>query len=307
VKDELDNWITHIQCDDGGSGYTQPCDGVNELKTGNLVFEMTYFGDDPGLQRFEDALSYIENHWRDENTEPGWGYNVDPANYQAMYTLMKGFEYSNIDMIDTDGDGDRDDDWFFQDPPATPYQDFAHVLVDQQEDDGSWTGCAWGDDVLCTVWALLTLEKIAPPPPVIEVPVDVKPTSCSNPLNVKEKGELPVAILGTDDFDVTQVDPASVQLFFDDPGAGVSPLRWSYEDVATPFEPYIGKQDAFDCTTDGPDGYFDLTLKFNAQEVVSMLGDVSDGDVLVLYLSGKLKEEFNGTDIIGEDVIVILK
>jgi hypothetical protein len=60
------------------------------------------------------------------------------------------------------------------------------------------------------------------------VDVDIKPGSCPNPLNVKSKGVLPVAILGTEDFDVGMIDPTSIML------AGVSAIRSSYEDVATP-------------------------------------------------------------------------
>ena len=51
----------------------------------------------------------------------------------------------------------------------------------------------------------------------------------------------------------------------------------------------------------------DLTLKFDAQEVIAALGDVEDGQVLVVHLMGSLKEEFGGSDFFGEDVIVILK
>jgi hypothetical protein len=112
---------------------------------------------------------------------------------------------------------------------------------------------------------------------------------------------LPVAIVGTEDFDVTQVDPASVQL------AGVVPLRYALEDVATPFEPFTGKEDALDCTEEGPDGYLDLTLKFDTQEIVEAIGEVEDGEVIVLTLTGNLQEEFGGTPIKGEDVVVILK
>lgn len=133
------------------------------------------------------------------------------------------------------------------------------------------------------------------------VPVDIKPQSCPNPLNVTAKGVLPAAILGTENFDVTQIDFSTVAL------EGVHPLRWTMEDVATPFEPYIGKEVKCDCTTNGPDGYMDLTLKFDIQEVVAELGDVHDGEVRVLKLTGNLKEEFGGTPIIGEDVVVILK
>ena len=77
--------------------------------------------------------------------------------------------------------------------------------------------------------------------------------------------------------------------------------------MATPFEPFTGKEDAYDCNEYGPDGYLDLTLKFNSQEIVAALGDVSDGDMLVLQLIGNLKEEYGGTSIVGEDVVVILK
>lgn len=132
--------------------------------------------------------------------------------------------------------------------------------------------------------------------PEIEVPVDIKPGSCPNPLNVKAKGVLPAAILGTEDFDVTQIDPASVRL------VGVLPLRWALEDVATPFEG--DKDDCGDCMEEGPDGYLDLTLKFEMQEIVAALGDVEDGDCEVLTLKG---ETVDGTHIVGKDVVVILK
>lgn len=84
VKTELGAWIDYIQCDSagtnfGGSGYTSPCDWVNLLKTGNLIFEMTYVGIDESDQRFEDALAYIEDNWRSPTIEPGpgWGYSLE--------------------------------------------------------------------------------------------------------------------------------------------------------------------------------------------------------------------------------------
>lgn len=132
----------------------------------------------------------------------------------------------------------------------------------------------------------------------IEVPLDIKPGSCPNPLNIKSKGVLPVAVAGTEDLDVTQIDPASIRL------AGVAPSRSNLEDVVTPFEPFEGKEDIYDCNIEGPDGYIDLTLKFSTQEVVAALGDVNDGDVVVLELTGDL---YDGTPIKGEDVVAILK
>ena len=127
--------------------------------------------------------------------------------------------------------------------------------------------------------------------------MDIKPTSCRNPLSTRKRGRLPVAILGTEDLDVADIDVTTVRL------EGIAPERSNIEDVATPFIPYTGKSDAFDCTTDGPDGFDDLTLKFDQRDVVDALGSVSDGDVLVLTLTATL---IDGTEIRGEDVVVIL-
>ncbi|GAI42690.1 unnamed protein product, partial [marine sediment metagenome] len=84
-----------------------------------------------------------------------------------------------------------------------------------------------------------------------EVAIDIEPTSCPNPLNVRSRGVLPVAILGSEDFGVTTIDVASIRL------AEVAPIRSSYEDVVTP----VSDGNECECTTEGPDGYLDLTLK----------------------------------------------
>lgn len=129
---------------------------------------------------------------------------------------------------------------------------------------------------------------------IIPVPVDIKPTSCPNPLNIKSKGVLPVAILGTEDFDVMNVDPTTVRL------VGVAPLRWAYEDVATPVDQ---GSDRCDCTTLGPDGYLDLTLKFDTEAIVAVLGTVYDWEIRVLRLTGMT---FDPTPIEGADCVRII-
>jgi hypothetical protein len=83
---------------------------------------------------------------------------------------------------------------------------------------------------------------------------------------------------------------------------GVSPLGAAMENVATPFEPFTGKTQATDCTTDRADGFIDLTLKFDARSVVAALGTVTDGEVRVLKITGKLTD---GRNFRGEDVVVI--
>jgi len=124
------------------------------------------------------------------------------------------------------------------------------------------------------------------------VAFDIKPQSCPNPLNVKNKGTIPVAILGTADFDVNDIDVSTVQL------EGVDPLRSSIEDESTP----VTGGEQCECTTDGPDGFDDLTLKFDAQDIVDALGPVSNGDELELTITGSL---LDGTPFEGSDCVII--
>lgn len=126
----------------------------------------------------------------------------------------------------------------------------------------------------------------------VAVPFDIKPGSCPNPLNPKSNGVLPAAILGTAEFDLSSVDPASVRL------EGVAPLRWNLEDVGTPVRP----KDECDCTELEGDGNIDLTLKFKTQELVDALGPLTTGGELVLTVTGALTD---GTPFEGRDCVVI--
>jgi hypothetical protein len=128
--------------------------------------------------------------------------------------------------------------------------------------------------------------------PAVSASLDIKLGTCPNSCNLKAKGVLPVSILGTADFDVSAIDPKTVQL------EGVSPLRWNWKDVGTPFDGEL-----CDCHELEGDGYVDLTLKFDPEEIMAALGPVSDGDEIVLTLSGQL---LDGTTLEGQDCIVIL-
>jgi hypothetical protein len=149
---------------------------------------------------------------------------------------------------------------------------------------------SFGGDLTGTI-----LRAFEVPCPVIEVYVDIKPGSCPNPLNTKSKGVLPVAICGTEDFDVTTIDPATVQL------EGVSPIRWAYEDVATPF---MGE--LCDCHELTGDGILDMTFKFDTQEIVAALGAVTDGEMRTLTLTGSLMVFVCSEAIEGHDCVRII-
>ena len=162
VKTELNVHIDLVQDDvngdanDGGSWYSYPNDpiGVNILKTGNLISEMAFVGDDLTTQRVVNATDYLARHWNDNcgsNTPAGWN-GTPAAQYQTMFTAMKGLEYMEIDTF-------NGIDWF---------EDFSDAIVAQQDKtpgptNGSWqTSCGRGEPVIITEWALLTLERIAP-------------------------------------------------------------------------------------------------------------------------------------------------
>jgi len=129
------------------------------------------------------------------------------------------------------------------------------------------------------------------------VPVVVKPGSCLNPVNVKSMGVIPVVLMGSEEFDVSTVDPSALTL------EGVSPAHWAWEDAGAPIEPMDGMEEP-DCSDqEMPDGYMDLVLKFSTQEVLAAIAPVEDGDMIALTLLGQAGE----VPILGQDTITILK
>ncbi|MFC2062647.1 CARDB domain-containing protein, partial [Chloroflexota bacterium] len=156
VRTELDIWIDYIQDDvdgddsDGGSWYTGPGDPdqhhdppTNFLRTGNLLQQMAFVGDTPATPRVQDAIDYLVRHW-----DRGWG--GCPTNYQTTYIVMKGLEALSVDTIDSIN-------WF---------GDFTDALLSQQAADGWWPHTSYDDlePTLSTEWAMLTLQKVIPPP-----------------------------------------------------------------------------------------------------------------------------------------------
>jgi hypothetical protein len=216
--------------------------------------------------------------------------DCDPEDFEffqhILGTCINDDNYNPIADIDGSGCIDSDDEYFLfeQDTDNDGITDLADNCpadenIDQLDLDGDGIGYICDDE--------------------IQVPVDIKPQSCPNPLNTNSKGVLPVAILGTVTFNINQINPASIRL------EGVPPLRYAEEDVATPYLPFTNKNASTDCTEEGPDGNIDLTLKFNTQDIVNALDPVEDGEVRILKLTGNLIDD--DKPIIGEDVIVILK
>jgi hypothetical protein len=142
---------------------------------------------------------------------------------------------------------------------------------------------------------------------LIIVPVDIKPGGCPNPFNLKSKGVLPVSVLGTPDFDVSQINISTVRLTGAGDGLGfVAPLEGPpgpHTVIADTGTPFPGTPcDCHDLTGDGID---DLSLKFDRQETVEALGlhDVPAGQLVPLVVGGLL---LDGTPFGGVDCVVIV-
>jgi len=89
-------------------------------------------------------------------------------------------------------------------------------------------------------------------------------------LNVNSQGVLPMIVYGSEDFDVEMIDPKSLLL-----NGAARPLRHAYEDGGS--------------KSGEPDGFLDLTLKFDLQEILKTLGGTpSDGETVTLVLTGSL-------------------
>ena len=118
---------------------------------------------------------------------------------------------------------------------------------------------------------------------------------------------LPVAVLGTEEFDVTTIDPYTIVMAREGIDDGkVHVIRYSYEDVATPFE---GEElcDCDDLNGDdlNGDGIMDLTLKFRVPALVDGLDldGVESRETIPLKIMGETED---GTLIMGEDCIRII-
>jgi hypothetical protein len=156
---------------------------------------------------------------------------------------------------------------------AGSYDNTAYVTVQDNEGNSATAS----DDATVTV--------------VIGVDIDIKPGSDPNSINVKSKGVLPVAILGSADFDTTQVDPVTMLLSWDGMTGGIpgiiSPLRWNWEDI-------------------NGDGFMDMGLKYSMGDLMTYTVTNEPPGPLTMTLMGNLKEEHSGTPIAGEDTVRII-
>jgi hypothetical protein len=124
----------------------------------------------------------------------------------------------------------------------------------------------------------------------IQVTIDIKPGSYPNCFNMNGNGVVPVAILGSADFDVTQIDVSTLKFGgLDVRVKGNGTPQCSVEDVSGDFTYPEG----------APDGFDDLVCQF-VDDPATWSPD--DGTAT---LSGNLKADYGSTPFEGSDEICL--
>jgi len=113
--------------------------------------------------------------------------------------------------------------------------------------------------------------------------IDIKPCSCPNAINIKNKGVIPVAVFGTDTFDVTTINPSTV--FFGPTGTEAQvhmrpngKYHYGFEDV-------------------NMDGYLDVVFHFQTQDTGFNIRDTAGMVTCKTY---------SGLSFMGSDSVWIL-
>jgi len=155
VKTELLNfWLSFSQDVDGGFWYTGPGSWKNVGLTGAGMIELTYCGKQTNDQEMIDAMDYICMNWVTGGDHPNIG------SLYHMYGVTKAAVIAQPDTVwDFCGHKWQDeyDEW---------------LVAEQILPDGYWPGHyankgpgSVDSRILATEFALLILQKSAPPPP----------------------------------------------------------------------------------------------------------------------------------------------
>lgn len=147
-----------------------------------------------------------------------------------------------------------------------------------------------GDILTSQDWSFRTYGASPTKAPYIDVDIDIKPGSEPNSINLRSKGIVPVAILTTDTYDATEIDPVTVEL------AGslgsTSPIRWRMQDLPEVWNEGSQKYEG--------DGDQDLLFFFRTEELADSVLNPADTEAT---LTG---ETYSGTHIEGTDLVKIV-
>lgn len=115
-----------------------------------------------------------------------------------------------------------------------------------------------------------------------DLSIDIKPGNDLNPINPRSEGKVPVAVLGSEDLDVTTLDPASITL-----GDG--------EDAETPVALMGGDRPMAQVVDVNHDGYPDLRVHFDVGQLVEN-GDLHEATEWLVLSASAFAEEAGEAD-----------
>lgn len=228
----------------------------------DLAFIDSWDADDPtwgpdyfnvtvdGLVEFRETFS----HW-------GGSQSFSPEPMQIIVERQKLFLNPGTDCIDS---------LYAMGPSLKniPHSN-SDLVITFYADGINWQG---GND---ESWGIDNIEIIL----IIEVPIDIKPDSDLNPINLDSNGLIPVAIFSSPEFDATQVDPTSISIA----GAMVAVLG-------------NGKPMAHEEDVNG-DGFVDIVVQIETQ---------SFDDLRLTGIVELKGTTFGGENIVGYDEVIIV-
>ena len=146
--------------------------------------------------------------------------------------------------------------------------------------------------------------------PQVVTALDIYPGACRNPLNLRNRGVIPIAIVGMEGFDVSQIDVDSITLFLSDQSDQRYVLMLSDRRITTVIND-VTSPSAANCGCAEPnqnrrrgvtDGIDDLVLHISSVDLITMLAidAVHHPREITLTVNGKLQDGafFKATDCI---------
>ena len=219
---------------------TAPCgwaDVYNEGGTHPVTEDVNWLhvGADTTVNLYADVSQYIYAY-------PGSVLNIYSGNGGLYIIVMSGTPDPVVTVFGTDFGGDGD----FSTPGEVSFS------------GGTLTGYYGGDDGSFELNFISSVPILLSPPLTSDLKIDIKPGGNPNNINLSSKGVVPVAVLTTNDFDASFIDPTTVEFA----GAEV-PVRWKLEDV------------------DG-DGDLDMLFHFKTQDLVDLDANSTEATLTAL-------------------------
>jgi hypothetical protein len=267
---------------------------------------------DPGRSDAENNFKYMSYFTGGTFVLSNSGRDASMVAEQVV-SIIQGMSTENVKEISVQVVEETYREWLT--PPGVhidvpwPSTEFFSMVITPPEGtpDGTYSfqlNVVGDGVVLGTVPVTITVvgEQVVDPQ---EVSLDIKPGSCPNSFNPREKGVLPAAILGSQELKASLIKPESIVLTRDGMEGGVKPLRWSLEDVGSP-----GTAECSCGMNPGQeDGEKDLTLKFSAEDLVKELGIEENDGCVKVTITGTIRSSDHvvpETVIIGSDYLRVL-